>query len=244
MSSPSSSSPVPLYLQVADTLRQRIERGVWAANSLLPTLEALALEFGVARVTARQAVQLLTHEGLLLPQRGRGTLVKPAPQQRRQVKLETSLVDLGRMYESTTPEILTMDESSRMPPIRAGQGKLGERYVYMRRLHSSDDQPYSVIEIYMLDSIFALAPQAFRARAVIPTLLLQKSVDLHEATQTMTIGVAGSENARLLRVPAGAPVAQVERIFKDAQGTVLYFAEVIYRGDWVRWEINLKPTAR
>jgi GntR family transcriptional regulator len=58
MSNLSSSSPVPLYLPVADTLRQRIERGVWAAGSLLPTLEALAQEFDVARVSARQAVQL------------------------------------------------------------------------------------------------------------------------------------------------------------------------------------------
>ena len=240
MSSHPQSSPVPLYLQVADTLRQRIERGVGAVGSPVPTLEELAAEFGVARVTARQAVQMLTQEGLLIPQRGKGTFVKHAAKPRRQVNLETSLVDLGRMYESTTPEILTMDESSRMPPIPAGAGKLGDRYVYMRRLHSSEDQPYSLISIYMLESIFALAPNEFRTHAIIPLLLRQKSVDLNQAHQTMTIEAADLETARLLRIAAGAPVAHVERIIKDANDTVLYFVEVIYRGDWVRWEINLK----
>ena len=240
MSSNPLSSPIPLYLQIADALRQRIDKGIWAAGTLVPTLEALAEEFGVARVTARQAVQMLTQEGLLIPQRGKGTFVSVTAKQRRHVNLETSLVDLGRMYESTTPEILTIDQSSRMPPIAADAGGLGDRYVYMRRLHSSDDQPYSVITIYMLDSVFNLAPEEFRTHAVIPILLRQKSVDIHRAHQTMTIEAADLETAHLLRVSAGAPVAFVQRIIKDSSNTVLYYAEVIYRGDWVRWEIDLK----
>lgn len=240
MSSNLLPSPIPLYLQIADALRHRIEKGIWASGTLIPTLEALAEEFGVARVTARQAVQLLTHEGLLIPQRGKGTFVAAISKQRRQVNLETSLVDLGRMYESTTPEILTIDHSSRMPQIAADAGKLGKRYVYMRRLHSSDDQPYSVISIYMLDSIYALAPEEFRTHAVIPILLRQPSIDLQHAHQTMTIEVADLETSHLLRVAAGTPIAFVQRIIKDSSNLVLYYAEVIYRGDWVRWEIDLK----
>ncbi len=57
----------------------------------------------------------------------------------------------------------------------------------------------------------------------------------------MTIGVADTETARLLRVPMESPIAHVERFFKDRSGTLFYYAEVAYRGDWVRWEIDLKP---
>ena len=75
MSSPLAESPIPLYLRVADILRERINKREWPTGSLIPTLEALAQEFGVARVTVRQSVQLLTKEGLLVPRRGHGTVV-------------------------------------------------------------------------------------------------------------------------------------------------------------------------
>ena len=48
-----TSSPIPLYLQIADAMRDRIARGVWGDGELIPTLEQIAAEFGVARVTAR-----------------------------------------------------------------------------------------------------------------------------------------------------------------------------------------------
>jgi GntR family transcriptional regulator len=38
-----------------------------------------------------------------------------------------------------------------------------------------------------------------------------------------------------------APVAEVRRIFKDAAGTVIYLADVTYRGDAIRLEMDLRP---
>ena len=70
-----SHSPLPRYAQLADLLRQRIARGVWKEGDLLPSLDALVAEFGVARVTVRQAIERLARENLVSPQRGRGTFV-------------------------------------------------------------------------------------------------------------------------------------------------------------------------
>ena len=58
-------SPVPLYSQLADLLRQRVLRGMWGPGIKVPSLEALVAEFKVARVTVRQAIDILTREGLL-----------------------------------------------------------------------------------------------------------------------------------------------------------------------------------
>lgn len=233
------SSPIPVYVRMADSLRERIERGVWGPDQPLPTLEQLASEFNVARVTARQAVQLLTGEGLVSPIRGKGTFVTAQGRPRRSVTLQTSLADLSRMYETTTPEILTIREGTAAPPLPA-DAKLGDGYVYMRRLHSTEGQPYSLIELYLLDSLFQQAPDEFRNKAAIPTLLRLLRPKLKDAHQTMTIGSADAETAHLLRLSAGAPVANVERIFRDRKGVVLYYARVVYRGDWVRWEIDLE----
>lgn len=232
------SSPIPAYVRMADSLRERIERGVWVADEPLPTLEQLAAEFDVARVTARQAVQLLTGEGLLSPIRGKGTFVTAQGRPRRAVTLQTSLADLSRMYETTTPEILTIREGTAVPPLPSDT-RLGDSYVFMRRLHSTEGQPYSVIELYLLGSLFAQAPEEFRTKAVIPTLLRLSKPKLKNAHQTMTIGTVSAGDAHLLRVSAGSPIANVERIFLDRKGLVLYYANVVYRGDWVRWEIDL-----
>ena len=63
-------SRVPLYLQVASVMRQRIEVGHWDPGQKISTLEELEREFEVARVTVRQAIELLAEEGLLYCQQG------------------------------------------------------------------------------------------------------------------------------------------------------------------------------
>lgn len=241
MSSPSTDSPIPLYLQVADILRARIDKREWAAGSRIPTLEALAEEFRVARVTVRQAVQLLTKEGLLVPRRGLGTIVARVDDAPNTVVMKTSLRSLASMYESTSAKMLTFDESHGVPRLDREWGKLGANYVYMRRLHFTDERPYALISLYLLQDIFQLDPDRFRSHAVIPELLRTKSVRIDRANQTMSIGSADAETARLLRVRAGTPVAHVSRVFADASGLILYYAQVIYRGDWVQWEIELQP---
>ena len=63
----------PLYQQLADQLRQAIlDKGLHPGEKL-PTLQQMATLCGVARVTARQAVQLLVSEGYLEARQGRGT---------------------------------------------------------------------------------------------------------------------------------------------------------------------------
>ena len=60
-------------------------------------------------------------------------------------------------------------------------------------------------------------------------------------TVVVTIGTADVEVARHLELAVNAPVAEVRRIFKDSAGTVIYLADVIYRGDAIRIEMDLKP---
>jgi GntR family transcriptional regulator len=83
-------SPSPLYAQVADAMRQRIVKGIWAIDTQIPTLPALAADFGVGLITVRQAVQLLTSESLLAPKQGRGTFVLSKPETHPRMQVVTS----------------------------------------------------------------------------------------------------------------------------------------------------------
>jgi GntR family transcriptional regulator len=241
MSAKFLDSPIPRYLQLADVLRQRIARGVWLHDHKLPSLEALTEEFGVARVTVRQAIDMLAREGLVSPQQGRGTFVTGHPSRERIINVVTSLAELARVYEDTQPKIVNIDESAGSAPLAEGEGTAAPGYAYMRRIHSRDGQAYCVINIYLDERIFRKAPNDFRTKTVIPLLTSMEGVGIASAHQVLTISSADMEVARLLDLPMNAPVAEVRRIFKDEAGTVIYLADVTYRGDAIRLEMDLKP---
>jgi GntR family transcriptional regulator len=232
------TSLIPRYVSIADRLRQRITSGAWRAGTLLPSLHELANEFDVARPTARQAVQLLVKEGLLSSQRGQGTFVTQAATPIKTTPLETSLYELAQTYRGLSPKILESDEMPRALPI-APDGPVD--YIYMRRLHSLDGRPYCVIALYIAQEIFNSKPEQFRSLAVIPLLLKHESLVIKDAKQTLSISAADAETANLLGIPAGAPLANMARVFRSGEGRIVYYAEVSYRGDAIRLEIDLKP---
>jgi GntR family transcriptional regulator len=65
----------PVYVQVADVIAARIKRGDLVPNRPIPSETAMAQEFGIARGTARRAVELLRERGLVATIPGRGTFV-------------------------------------------------------------------------------------------------------------------------------------------------------------------------
>src|SRR5690348_13842264 len=112
------STPIPRYVQLADLFRQRVDKGEWQPGSRLPSIEELMLQFDVARVTVRQAIALLADDGLLSPQRGRGTFVTDKAGARRRLRVETTLGDLVDMYRGDRPEHSTLEESVATPAIK------------------------------------------------------------------------------------------------------------------------------
>jgi GntR family transcriptional regulator len=69
--------PDPIYRQIAAVLAGRIADGTYAPNRAIPSAAAIAQEFGVARRTANQAVDVLKADGLVRGVRGRGVFVVP-----------------------------------------------------------------------------------------------------------------------------------------------------------------------
>lgn len=236
------NTPIPRYLQLADLLRGRVEKGQWPVGSTLPSIERLMDEFDVARVTVRQAISLLTGEGLLSPQRGRGTFVTAASAgNRRHLRVETTLGDLVEMYEGDRPNHDTLEEGERTPPLRASDGRPAARYYFMRRVHSRDGESYCVISIYIDRQVFRRAPSRFRKELALPVLTSLPGLKIASARQTLTISKADFEVARLLDIPVNTPMADVRRVLCARDGTVIYVAEVGYRGDYIHLEMDLKP---
>ncbi|MCX7265338.1 MAG: GntR family transcriptional regulator [Betaproteobacteria bacterium] len=232
-------SPLPLYAQLADLLRQRVLRGTWKSGDKVPSLEALVEEFQVARVTVRQAIEILTREGMLLPQRGRGTFVTDQVQLERSLTLETSLHGLADAYRNDKPNLTLIEESGVQPPLTPFDGLAAPAYHFMRRVHSRDEKAYCVASIYIDQRAFRLAPKRFRKETVVPVLMDLPQVTIASARQTLRISTADVEIARLLHVAVGSPVAEVRRVCLSPDGTVLYLGQITYRGDFIQFEMAL-----
>jgi GntR family transcriptional regulator len=235
-----SHLPIPRYVQIADLVRQRIARSVWPQGSKLPSLDALVAEFGVARVTVRQAIDLLAREGLVSPQQGRGTFVTGQPARSQWLAVQTSLEQLAESYRNDKPTILSIARSIRRAPLGDDDGAAAERYVHMRRVHEKDGRAYCVIDLYLDERIYRRSPARFRRETVIPILCELREGGIAHARQVLTIGAADVEASRLLQIPVNAPIAHVRRVFTDAADRVIYLAEVAYRGDFVHLEMTLK----
>ena len=69
----------PLSVQIAADLRRRITDGEFTVGAKLPSLRALALEYGVAELTVHAAVKELQRRCVVISTPGRGTFVHALP---------------------------------------------------------------------------------------------------------------------------------------------------------------------
>ena len=82
----------PIYIKIHNEIRQRIEDGEWAVGDRIPAERELAEQFGVSRMTLRQAIQTLVDEGLLERHIGAGTFVhdqNSLPSEKEQLLLQS-----------------------------------------------------------------------------------------------------------------------------------------------------------
>ncbi len=71
-----SKSPVPLYYQISQDLRQMIEEHTIPPGSILPPEVEISQVYGVGRQTVRQAIARLVDDNLVDRYAGKGTFVR------------------------------------------------------------------------------------------------------------------------------------------------------------------------
>jgi GntR family transcriptional regulator len=67
------SSPIPLYFQLAEKIRNKIENNEWPVDCLIPSELKLCDTYQISRGTVRQAINDLIQEGYLYRKHGLGT---------------------------------------------------------------------------------------------------------------------------------------------------------------------------
>ena len=111
------TSEIPLYKQVKSQIRGRLSRGEIAVGGKLPSERQLIVDLGVSRITVRQALKELVHEGELVSIPGKGFY-------RRELAAKGYELNLLRSFTETT---------------RAGGRTPGSRLISCSRIPAGDD---------------------------------------------------------------------------------------------------------
>jgi GntR family transcriptional regulator len=239
-------SRVPLYLQVASVMRQRIEVGHWHPGQRISTLEELEREFEVARVTVRQAVELLVEEGLLYCHQGRGTFVAAEAPKRRWLNLATDWVSLIEPIKDHVPKMIAVQNPPAAPVLAPGEGKAADDYVYLRSVQFRGAEPFSIVSLHLSRDLFDRAPAEFRKHPALPVLASLDRPRIKRAHQTLVIGGADPETADHLHIGVGAPTAECRCIVLDEHDRAIYVGNITYRSDCIKLHMELfrRPSLR
>lgn len=232
---------MPRYFQVAAVLRKRIKDGLWPVGTRISTIDALEAEFGVARVTIRQAIDILRKEGALEARQGSGTYVVDSLAEERWLHLGTSWSELLAPIEHNVPRLVPVRHGEAIAPplIAPDEGTPAPDYVFLRSVQSRQGKPYALARVHVARHIYRRAPKQFARRVALAVIRELKGLRLKSARQTMEIGEADIEAAQLLDLRLNAPVVEARVTAVDAQGIVVYVGQITYRGDCVRMSIEL-----
>jgi GntR family transcriptional regulator len=138
-------SPMPVYIQISDAIRAKIQSGKLFPDSALPPSERICDELGITRMTLCQAYTVLAREGLVDAQRERGSFVRCSRIERtlgQMVGFSEEMRAWGKKPRSKTLAFQRADPSE---PVREF---LGEKPVYrIERLRLADAVPMAIEDV-------------------------------------------------------------------------------------------------
>lgn len=214
------SSPIPLYLQISDFLRERIRTGEWPRGSQIPTEAELCDAYEVSRITVRQALALLSRDGLVVRGRGRGTFVREpsltaAP--RTVSSFSTELRDLGMKPGSRILETGTVSASVELAAEM--DIEVGRELTSLRRLRLADDQPIGIQHTVVVASRFPdILSVLSDGSSLYEVMKDYYGVVATDATEVFRAAGVSKADAQLLNCKPGQPAFEVTRVTFDQSG--------------------------
>ncbi len=224
--------PLPLYYQLMEELRRRIEQGEWKPGDLIPSERELTETYGISRMTVRQALTELVNDGLLRRDQGRGTFVARPKIRKKLSRLTSFTEEMRARGKHASAQVLRLE----MVPARATvaeifQIEIGQQVALVERLRLANSDPVgiecchlsfdgceAILREDLSGSLYRLLVERF---GLVPT----------RAQEQMEAGACGSREAQILGMRRGEPVLLIRRRTLDQDQRPFEYVESVYRGD-------------
>jgi GntR family transcriptional regulator len=242
----SFASPFPKYFQIQSILRERILRAC-SAGSRLPAEMALCREFGVSRITLRQALAALERERLIRREKGRGTFVaarlpRPVPKQ----KFTGIAEDLFDASVATRVKLLDQAVVSASAEVADWlRVPAQENVLHVERVWYVDQRPFSYAHCYLpLDMAQKLTGDDLESAPISILLHRRHRVPIIEAEQVIEPCLADPHTAAVLDLPVGTLLLHIERIYISRNKRPVCYVHSFYRSDRYQYSVKLNQSFR
>ncbi|HEX7548902.1 MAG TPA: GntR family transcriptional regulator [Candidatus Methylomirabilis sp.] len=232
---------IPLYYQLENILRSKIEGGEVPQNHKLPTEQELSREYKISRATVRQALAALVSEGLLFRKQGKGTFVTEKAGQTKSVKLTGFTEDL--FSEGHQAEVKVMEKCAVPAPERVAtllRVPVGEGVIRFKRLRSVDGGPFSYVLSYLTTEIGEqISEKDLQSHTMLHLLEEKLGISLGTIRHAVESAKANIEVASLLGISVFEPVLYIETAVFAAEGQPVEVVDSFFRADRYRYTVEL-----
>ncbi len=237
------TSAIPKYHQLANILRQQIDKGDFQPHDTIPSERLLEQHYKLSRPTIRQAVDLLSRQGYLYRVHGKGTFVSPPKLQKGMLELTSFSEDMRNRGLEPGQKII---EFGYVKPNSKVRRQLeitddDKKVLRIKRLRYGDGKPMGLQDSFLsLDSSQAVTREEIEEKGSIYVILQEKfGIYPTEADETLEVTLATSEEAEWLNITKGSPLLLNERTLWSQNRKAIEFVRILYRGDRYKYFVRL-----
>lgn len=240
-------SPIPLYMQIKDFIRQKIEAGDFPSNTRLPSERQLADQFDVSRLTVTKAFKELEQEKLVYTQVGKGTYVTPSAKIQQQLEVLSSFTeDMSTKQKKAKSRILRQEvvNIENRAVIDALNLEAGDEVFILERLRLADGQ---LIALEKAHIPYCVCPNIesnynFEHESLYHILKTVYHIQLTTANQIVEARIATLREAKLLEINKKDAVLGFIRTAFNHKNEPVEYVESTYSGDRYTLQFVLKPS--
>jgi GntR family transcriptional regulator len=225
-------SPFPIYYQIQEWVKTRIDEGKLKPGDKIPSENELCEQFEVSRMTIRQAINNLVEQGYLHRKRGIGTFVQlPKVEQKLQSMTGFTEDMLARGLRPSSELLSFQIVSATAKVAQKLQLEEGSPVYEVRRIRLADEEPIALETTYLSPSLVKGINEEILQYSLYEHLEQNLGYKLTRATQTIEASVATEDEAWYLNINKKAPVLVVEQVSYAVGDLPLEYVKCIYRGD-------------
>lgn len=236
--------PVPLYQQLAATLRARIESRKYHTPERLPSERELAVRFHVSRMTVRQAIDELAREGLVAGRVGKGTFIIEPKINQQLATLTGFTQDVARRRQNPSSRVVRAEPVPAAKEVASALELEAKARVYnLMRVRYANGSPLAIENAFLPEHLCPnLLRHDFSSESLYEVLQAEYGWHLVRARQTMEARLASTEESRLLGLQHPTPILALERVTLVTQGFPIEYVRSAYRGDRYKFTALLTPS--
>lgn len=231
----------PLYMQLADALREKIASGEWAGGSKIPTEAQLGQDFNVSRITVRRALEILVRERLLVKKRPRGTFVRPMDERTHLLMtyhrgFTEELIEQGR--DPRTLDVSVEVTHANLELAERLNVHAGDHVLYLRRTRGDGEKAFVYFETW-LSEVGDLPLHRDRYYGSLYALLREHGFDMKTRYEEFEAILPDEHIQEVLKVTKFTPIlcrtigaSSIDDKFREYTKCYYIGSEYLYRFDY------------